>query len=65
MFFKFVLLLVCTLVLFDLVELKCEKQNQLNVKTFKIDLNKAPRDRFKEVAVYFKEPVLKWYELEK
>ena len=62
---KFILFLLFALILFNSAELKCEKTSQVNVKTFKIDLDKPARERFKDSAIYFKEPVLKWFELEK
>ncbi len=65
MYLKFLQFLVGALILIHSAESKCEKTNQINSKTFKIDLDKPARERFKEPAVYFKEPVLKWYELEK
>ena len=47
------------------IEAKCERNKPSNVKTYIIDLDKAPRDRFKEVSMDFKQPIVDWINAEK
>lgn len=43
----------------------CEPRPATGIKTYTIDLDKEPRDRFKDVIDDFKEPILKWVKAEK
>ena len=47
------------------IEAKCERQSMFEPKTYVIDLDKSPNERFKEVVTAFKEPMLKWIAAEK
>ena len=47
------------------LEAKCQRESMFEPKTYLIDLDKNPNERFKEVAAAFKEPMLKWIAAEK
>jgi hypothetical protein len=43
----------------------CEPRPATDLKTYVIDLDKAPRDRFREVINDFKESIFEWIQAEK
>lgn len=44
---------------------KCERTSQMSVRTYKIDLDVAPADRFTEVIRDFKQEILVLFESER
>jgi hypothetical protein len=47
------------------IDAKCERNNSISVKTFKINLDLHPSMRFNEVSKHFKEEILTLFESEK
>lgn len=48
------------------IDAKCGGEKTVSqVKTYKIDLDLAPKDRFKQVTNDFKEPMNEWLQAEK
>ena len=53
------------LILIEKVDSKCERHNDFPVRTYKIDLDLPPSERFKQVVLDFKEPIIRWLNFEK
>ena len=65
---KLVIIWTCCLViglLMAFVSGKCQSNSQIQVKTYKIDLDAAPADRFTQVIKDFKQEILALFESER
>jgi hypothetical protein len=49
----------------SLVYSKCEPKSILELKRFKIDLDKPASERFQETASFFRENLIDWFSSEK
>lgn len=60
-----VLSVLCLSLCTSLVVCKCERDKPTNLKTYIIDLDKAPTERFDEVTNDFKQQIISWINAEK
>jgi hypothetical protein len=47
------------------IEAKCQKNSTIDLKTYIIDLDLPPRERFKQVVIDFQDHIWDWFAAEK
>ncbi len=65
MYQNLILLCIIFVCIFKYAQLDCTKSSSLPIKTYVIDLDKAPRQRFTEIAKDFKVAIASYIKINK